>query len=145
MNHRIASGLLGASDGTCSIAGVIAGGAAAGIGHNALAVTAIGGALAATVSMGGAEMLAEDATDWGAIGAMGTGTLLGSALPALPLLAMSGHAAWGAVLAVSLLIGLAVGWVRARTTHRTLPQSIAQTLAVLALGGAVGYAAGTLG
>ena len=142
MNHRVASGVLGSADGVTSIAGVIAGGAAAGVGHVALAVTAVGGALAATVSMAGAELLAEDRTDWGAIAAMGAGTLAGSALPAVPLFAAAGTGAWLGVLAVALVLGVLVGVVRARTTGRSLWKAVLQALGVLAAGGAVGYAAG---
>ena len=145
MNRRLAAGVLGAADGVTSISGVIAGGAASHVGHAALAVVALGGALAATVSMAGAELLSEDDTDWEAIGAMGVGTLGGSALPAVPLLALSGSEAWIAVLAVSVAIAAVVAQVRHRTTNRGLLRATAQTMAVLALGGAVGYAAGLIG
>ena len=40
-----------------------------------------------------------------AIGAMAAGTLLGSGLPAIPLLALGGSAAWTAVLVVAVSIG----------------------------------------
>jgi VIT1/CCC1 family predicted Fe2+/Mn2+ transporter len=142
MNHRVASGILGAADGVTSIAGVIAGGAASGTAHSKIAVIAIGGALAATVSMGGAELLSEDATDWTAILAMGLGTLGGSALPAIPLLVLHGPLSWFVVAAVSLAIGVVVGFVRAHTTHRRYLRAVLQTLAVLLCGGIVGYAAG---
>ena len=145
MQRRISAGLLGAADGCTSIAGVIAGGAGAHVAHNALAVTALGGALAATVSMGGAEMLSEDKTDWGSIVAMGLGTLLGAAVPALPLLALAGSVAWIAVACTSVAIGCLVGIVRSRVTHRRPLLSIVQTLAVLGIGGLVGYGAGLLG
>lgn len=144
LSRRAASGILGAADGVTSIAGVIAGGAAAGVTHSALAVTALGGALAATVSMGGAELLSQDATDWGAIAAMGFGTLGGSALPALPLLFSASPAAWWGVVALAVAIGVAVGYVRCWTTGRRLLRAVVQTLVVLALGGAVGYAVGIL-
>ena len=142
MNARVSAGILGAADGVTSISGVIAGAAAAGVGHAAIAVTAIGGALAATVSMAGAELLSEDSTDWSAIGAMAAGTLLGSALPAVPLLALKGSAAWIAVLVVAVVIGLLVALVRAEITHRSIPKAAAQTLGILTLGGLVGYGAG---
>lgn len=142
MKRRVAAGILGVSDGATSIAGVIAGGAAAGVSHHALGVTAVGGALAAATSMAGAELLSQDSTDWRAIAAMGTGTLLGSALPALPLLVMSGRLAWLAVVCVSLALGCCVGFVRHRTTGRPVGRSLTQTLAVLAAGGFVGFGAG---
>lgn len=134
---------MGASDGAVSIAGVIAGGAAH-IPHPLLARAAIGGALAATVSMAGGEMLSQDTTDWGAAGTMGLGTLLGSALPALPLFLLSSAAAWFVVASVATMIGLAVGFVRARTTHRRLRIAISQTTLVLVLGACVGFGAGLL-
>lgn len=139
-----ATSILGSADGVTSIAGVIAGGAGAGVGHTALAITAIGGALAATVSMAGAELLSEEATDWGAIVAMGFGTLFGSALPAIPLLAMAGTPAWLSVLGVALAIGILVGTVRARTTRRNLLRAVGQTLLVLGAGALVGFGAGKL-
>lgn len=142
MNSRISAAVLGSADGVTSIAGVIAGGAAAHVSHVALGVTALGGALAATVSMGGAEMLAQDATDWPAVAAMGVGTLAGSAVPALPLLVASGAVAWAVIVAVSLAFGVVVGAVRARTTGRAFAVAAAQTLAVLGAGGLVGYGAG---
>lgn len=142
MNHRISAAVLGSADGVTSIAGVIAGGAAAHVSHGALAVTALGGALAATVSMGGAELLSEAHTDWGAIGSMGVGTVLGSALPAFPLLVAGGVVAWIAVAGVSVVLGMVVGLVRSRAAKRPLALAMGQTLAVLVLGGAVGYGAG---
>lgn len=134
--------VLGSADGTTSIAGVIAGAAATGTGHAGIAKIALGGALAATVSMAGAEMLSESKTDWGAVCAMGLGTLLGSGLPALPLFALRGLSAWLAVLAVGVVLACAVGEVRARANHGRRRRTYAQTLAVLAVGGAVGYGAG---
>ena len=145
MQRRVSAAILGASDGCVSISGVIAGGAGAHVAHNALAVTAIGGALAATVSMAGAEMLSEDKTDWSSIVAMGLGTLLGAAIPALPLVALAGAVAWIAVACTSVAIGLLVGVVRSRVTRRAPLISIVQTLAVLGIGGLVGYGAGLLG
>lgn len=142
--RAVATSILGSADGVTSIAGVIAGGAGAGVGHTALAVTAIGGALAATVSMAGAELLSEAATDWGAISAMGVGTLFGSALPAVPLLAMGGTSAWIAVTVVALAIGVLVGLVRARTAHKGFVRAVGQTLLVLGAGALVGYGAGRL-
>lgn len=142
MNRRTSAAVLGSADGVTSIAGVIAGGAAAGVGHEAVAVTAIGGALAATVSMAGAEMLSQNATDWEAIESMGAGTLLGSALPAVPLFVLTGPFAWVAVLGVAFVIAVVVGVVRHRTTDRPLVPAVALTLAVIAAGGAVGYGAG---
>ncbi len=142
--RAVATSILGSADGVTSIAGVIAGGAGAGVGHTALAVTAIGGALAATVSMAGAELLSEAATDWGAIGAMGAGTLFGSALPAIPLLAMGGTGAWMGVMVVALAIGVLVGLVRARTARKGFVRAVGQTLLVLGAGALVGYGAGRL-
>ena len=142
MNGSVSAAVLGSADGVTSIAGVIAGGAAAHVSHVALGVTAVGGALAATVSMGGAEMLAQDTTDWPAVAAMGVGTLGGSALPALPLLVASGPVAWLAIVGLSIGFGVAVGAVRARTTHRSFWTAAAQTLGVLAAGGLVGFGAG---
>ena len=142
MNHRISSGLLGAADGTTSIAGVIAGGAASHLVNAKIAVVALGGAAAATISMAGAEMLSEGETDWGAIGAMGAGTFAGSAIPAVPLLGARGSIAWALVVAFSALLAWAVGEVRACTLQRPRVIAYAQTLAVLTLGAGVGYAAG---
>lgn len=142
MKPQTSAGVLGSADGVTSIAGVIAGGAAAGVSHEALAITAVGGALAATVSMAGAEMLSQDATDWPSIMAMGAGTLLGSALPAVPLFVLTRLVAWVAVVAVALVIGLLVGFVRHKTTGRALVPAIALTLLVLSIGALVGYGAG---
>lgn len=142
MNARVAAGVLGAADGVTSISGVIAGGAGSHVAHAALAHAALGGALAATVSMAGGEMLSQDAVDWRAVGAMGMGTALGSALPALPLLWAAGFGGWGLVVAIALVIGLAVGLVRSRTTGRPLGLSLAQTLLVLGFGAGVGLGAG---
>lgn len=144
MNERLAAGVLGAADGATSIAGVIAGGAAAHVAHSALAVTALGGALAATVSMGGAELLSQDATDWGAVVAMGLGTLGGSAFPAVPLFVAGGRGGALAVVLVTLGLGVVVGWVRAHGTGRHFLRALGQTLAVLGAGGFVGYGAGRL-
>jgi VIT1/CCC1 family predicted Fe2+/Mn2+ transporter len=142
VNSRIHASILAVSDGVCSISGVIAGGAAGHVGHGALGRTALGGAFAATISMAGAEFNSEDKTDWGAVGAMGAGTVAGAALPAIPLLVLASWAVWPAVVAVSLLVALGVGEVRHRATGRTRAKAWLQTLAVLALGGAVGYLAG---
>lgn len=139
LSHRVAAGVLGAADGVTSISGVIAGGAAAHISHKALAVTALGGALAATVSMGGAEMLSEDATDWPAIGAMAIGTLAGAGLPAIPLL-FGGE--WWAVGLIAFALSLVVGEVRHRALGKSWWLCEVQTLAVLIVGGLVGYGAG---
>ena len=137
--------ILGAADGACSIGGVIAGGMAAHIPNHALGFTAIAGGLAATVSMAGAEMLSEDTAAWTSVTAMGVGTLLGAALPAAPLLLLAGAAGWIAVACTSVAIGCLVGIVRSRVTRRRPLLSIVQTLAVLGIGGLVGYGAGLLG
>lgn len=142
MKRSISAAILGAADGTCSISGVIAGGAAAHASDPKIAVIALGGAAAATVSMAGGEFLSEDHADALAIFAMGAGTLLGSALPALPLLLLSGFGVWPAVIAVSLLIGLAVAYVRAKSTGRPSKKAATQTFAVLIVAGLVGYLAG---
>lgn len=144
MNPRVSAAILGASDGAVSISGVIAGGASAHVSHHALGLAAIGGALAATVSMAGAELVSEDKTDWGSVLAMGSGTLLGSAFPAFPLLALSGNAAWIVVAFVALLIGVAVGVVRSRVTKHRLVTSLGVTLLILAIGAGVGFGAGLL-
>lgn len=142
MNPRIKAGVLGAADGATSIAGVVAGGAGAGIGHQALAVTAIGGALAAAVSMAGAEWLSEDRTDWQAVKAMAAGTLLGAALPALPLLFVNGLLAVLLVVVVSLAVGVAVGETRYRAGKTTRLKAYSATVAVLCAGALVGWLAG---
>lgn len=142
VNSKIKAGVLGAADGATSIAGVVAGGAGAGVGHQALAVTAIGGALAAAVSMAGAEWLSEDATDWSAVKAMAAGTLIGAALPSLPLLFTSGLLAVALVVGVSLAVGAAVAETRHRSTKTGRARAYAGTVAVLAAGALVGWLAG---
>jgi VIT1/CCC1 family predicted Fe2+/Mn2+ transporter len=74
--------------------------------------------------------------------AMGVGTLLGAALPAVPLLAVGGTAGWVAVVAVSVALAVVVGEVRARMTSSARSRAYGLTLAVLALGAAVGFGAG---
>ena len=142
MNARMKAAVLGAADGATSIAGVVAGGAGAGVGHQALAVTAIGGALAATVSMGGAEWLSEASTDWHAVETMALGTLIGAGLPGVPLLFCAGNLATLLVVVVSLLVGLAVGETRFRSGRGSRVKSYTCTLAVLVAGAAVGWLAG---
>lgn len=131
--------MLGGADGVTSIAGVIAGGTAAHVAHNALAVTVLGGALASTESMAGAEWLAEGETEWPAVGMMAAGTLVGSALPAIPLFLGAG---WWAVALVALGLSIVVGEVRHRMTGRNWWVCQAQTLGILVLGGLLGYGAG---
>jgi VIT1/CCC1 family predicted Fe2+/Mn2+ transporter len=142
MKHFVSAAILGTSDGATSIAGVIAGAAGAGVTHSAIAVSALGGAFAATVSMSGGELLSESATDWEAIGSMGGGTLIGSALPALPLLFIAGGSATMAVIAVDVLIGLLVGYVRARATDTRVIKAQFQSLAIITVGALVGLLAG---
>ncbi len=142
MKHFISTAILGTSDGATSIAGVIAGAAGAGVAHSAIAVSAIGGAFAATVSMSGGELLSESTTDWYAIGSMGAGTLLGSALPAMPLLFVTGTGSTLAVIGVDVLIGLLVGYVRARATNTRVIKSQIQSLAIITAGGLAGLFAG---
>lgn len=142
MNAKLKAGVLGASDGATSIAGVVAGGTAVGVGHTALAVTAIGGALAATVSMAGAEWLSEDSDNWSAVEAMAAGTLLGAGLPAVPLLFASGFYATLLVILVSLGVGLAVGETRFRSGRSSRWKSYTCTLLVLLTGATVGWLAG---
>lgn len=136
--------ILGLADGTVTIIGVIAGGAAAGIPHAALAVTAIGGALAATVSMAGAEMLSETDTDWAAVAGIGAGTVIGGGIPAVPLILLGGTAGWLCVTAIALTVAAAVGETRYRSTRRGRLGAYVLTAAVLVLGAAVGWAAGRL-
>ena len=145
MSRRIAAAILGGADGITSISGVVAGGAAAHIGHDALGRTVLAGALAAAESMAGGELLSETRTDWGAVGSMGIGTLVGSGLPALPLF-LGGVTSAGIPLLLLLAIAGAavviIGLVRARVTHRSKSKSILQTLGVLLLGAAIGFVAG---
>lgn len=142
MSTAVKAAVLGAADGVTSISGVVAGGAAAGIGHTALAVTAIGGAFAATVSMAGAEMLSEELTDWSAIVAMGVGTIVGAGAPVVPLLFVSGIFGWLAVVFVALLVACAVGEVRFRNTKRSRKSAYLLTGCVLLAGVIVGWLAG---
>lgn len=144
MKTSTKAGVLGAADGVTSISGVVAGGAAAGIGHAALAVTAIGGALAATVSMAGAELLSEDTTDWEAVLAMAAGTVIGAAAPAVPLVFVAGTAGWAAVTVVSIAVAVAVGEVRYRAERRGRTAAYLLTGLVLACGAAIGWLAGAL-
>lgn len=140
------SGILGAADGVTSVAGgVIAGGAAAGVDHSALAATAIGGALAATVSMGGAELLSEEITDWAAVAAIGIGTICGAALPAIPLLFISGVAGWVSVALIAAAVAVVVGEFRHRSTCRHRLNAYLLTATVICVGAGVGWAAGHLG
>jgi VIT1/CCC1 family predicted Fe2+/Mn2+ transporter len=134
--------VLGGADGLVSISGVIAAGAAQHVSHQRVGLIAVAGALSATVSMAGAELLPEESTDWAAVVAMGVGTLLGAALPAVPLLAVGGTAGWVAVVAVSVALAVVVGEVRARMTSSARSRAYGLTLAVLALGAAVGFGAG---
>lgn len=140
--HRVRAGILGAADGVTSISGVVAGGAAAGVGHVALAVTAIGGAFAATVSMAGAELLSETSTDWKSIQTIGGGTLVGAGIPAVPLLFLRGWIGWAAVAVVSMFVAVAVGETRYRSSRRSRKKAYVLTFAVLAAGGIVGWVAG---
>ena len=144
MNHRISSAILGSADGVSSVAGVIAGGTGATVGHPQLGATALGYALAGCISMAGGEWLSEGRTDWSAVAAMATGSFLGAALPALPLLLVSGTAAMVVVIIVSLLVAGIVGEVRARATDQSRLSAIGRSLLVLVGGGVVGYAAGRL-
>jgi VIT1/CCC1 family predicted Fe2+/Mn2+ transporter len=142
--HATQPAILGAADGVTSIAGVVAGGAGAGVSHTALALTAIGGAAAATVSMGGAEWLSATRPRAADAVAMGVGTLAGGALPALPLVWLSGSEAWLAISIVALVLAVVVGLVRAHMRRTARPVAIMQTIAVLGAGALVGYAAGRL-
>ncbi len=147
MTPRFSAAILGASDGLTSLSGVIAGGAAAHIAHGILGRTVLAGALAATVSMAGGEMLAQTQTDWGSIIAMGLGTLVGAGAPALPLflgnVAMVGWPLFVLLLMAALAV-VAIGLVRARMTHRKPLKSILQTVAVLLIGSIVGFAMGRM-
>lgn len=145
MKPAVKAGILGAADGVTSISGIITAGGASGTHHTALAVTAIGGALAATVSMAGAEMLSEDQTNWSSVGTMGAGTLIGAGLPAIPLLAVGGRVGWLAVALLSIVLAVGVGEVRHRMTTKARGPAIAGTVTVLALGAAVGLAVGLAG
>ena len=140
MNERTKAFVLSLSDGLVSISGVIAGGSAH-VHHHALGATALGGAFAAAVSMAGAEFNSEEKTDWGAVGTMGAGTIIGGGLPAVPLLVLASWAVWPAVVLVSLCVALAVGEVRHRATGRRRAKAWLQTLAVLLLGAGVGFIA----
>lgn len=133
--------ILGAADGVTSIAGVVA---AAGVasGPHKVARIALAGAASATISMAGGEFLSEEKTDWGSVGAMAAGTLLGSALPVLPLLVVAGTTGWALVVVVSLLIAVAVGEVRSRMRHITRATSYSVTVLLVVAGAAVGYLCG---
>ena len=140
----VKAGILGAADGVTSISGVIAGAGAGGGTHLRVAGTAIGGALAATISMAGAEMLSEGATDWAAIRYMGAGTALGAGLPAVPLLAVGGTLGWVLVAVVSAALAVIVGEAHYRMTRYGRIQAYALTAAILTAGAAAGWAAGRL-
>jgi VIT1/CCC1 family predicted Fe2+/Mn2+ transporter len=133
--------LLGAADGVTSISGVVAAAGATSSAHHT-AVVAVAGAVSATVSMAGAELISEDEVDASAVISMGIGTLLGSALPVVPLLLVAGLLGWGMVALVSLGIACAVGEIRARSSHRSRKSAYSVTLLLVTFGAALGYVLG---
>lgn len=134
--------ILGSSDGTVSISGVVAAAAAQHTANGAIAKLAIAGALASAVSMAGAEMNSEKQTNLLNMVSMGLGTLMGAALPALPLLVLNGLAGWVAVALVCLVLGLAVSEIRYRMTRFGRLRTYTRTLLIMAIGIAVGWGAG---
>ncbi len=143
MDTTTKAGVLGAADGVTSVAGIIAAGAAQHAGHSRLGLIAIGGALSATVSMAGAELLSEDSIDRGAIAAMAVGTLVGAGAPAVPLILVGGALGWVAVAIIALAVTFAVGEVRHRATAAGRARAYGVTVAILAAGALVGFAAGS--
>lgn len=144
MKSSIKAAILGSADGVTSISGIIAAGAASGTPHAILGITALGGALASTVSMAGAEMISEDKTDWNAIFAMGIGTIAGAGSPAIPLLLLSGFLAILIVILVSITIALIVSEIRHRNCGISRKKAMLGTFAILALGALVGLGMGLL-
>lgn len=145
MNTKVLStAILGAADGVTTIGGVIIGGIAADISHANLGKAAIAGAVSSTVSMMGGQWLSEGVTDWIAVGAMGAGAFLGAALPALPLILISGAWVYIAIGLMALLVGIMVGELRHRCLCKTRRLAYAQTLLVIMTGIALGYLVGRL-
>jgi VIT1/CCC1 family predicted Fe2+/Mn2+ transporter len=94
---------------------------------------ALMGGISAAVSMAGGEYMSDSENGIGPSAVMGLATGAGSILPAVPFAFTRGPAALGAMIAVSLLIGVTVGVMRSQaSTKHSLRFQLLVTLLMLA-------------
>jgi|SRR5579884_1742833 len=129
------SGVLGSFDGLVSVLGIILAAALAGVPSHLLLLTALGGAVAATVSMAGGEFLADPDTEIkhkvrdGLV--MGLATFIGSFLPVLPYLVLGSTSALITSLCLSLALAACIAEARASSVPGGRKQAYRETLTLL--------------
>lgn len=102
--------LFGSFDGTVSVLGVIIGLAAASSGK--IVAAAIGLAAAAAISMGFGEFLGDNKSSILQAITMGIATLFGTLVPILPFIFLSKTPAFYLAGALTLLLGIVIGYFR---------------------------------
>lgn len=133
--------ILGSFDGLTSVLGIILAAALGGAPGHLVLLVALGGAVAATVSMAGGEFLAandlhlRDKLHSGIT--MGAATFVGTLLPVLPYVLCGGLLALCLSLALSLVLALAIAETRHRLSPISRGQAYLETGAVLLCAGAL--------
>jgi len=126
-----AAARFGAFDGTTSVAGILG---AVGTHPALLLHPVIGLAVASAVGMGAGEWLSETKTRWPVVGIMALATLVGTILPAIPMLLFTGIAPVVVSVALGLVMALLIGRLRSRTQGvRAYGQTVSVLLAATAL------------
>lgn len=136
--------VFGAFDGIASAVGVVGAAVVVGARPQTIVATAAGLAVAATASMAGGEWLSEESTDRATVAAMGGATLLGSFLPAAPLVAFGRSAGVAVCVAVCVAAAFGIGEARHRLARVGRWRSQAETWAVLAAAAGLAVLAGAL-
>lgn len=108
--------ILGSFDGATSLVGLLAGALLVHAPPHVVLVEAAALAVAAAVSMAGGTYLAAKGVTASLV--MGVASLVGSLLPALPVVLLPGPAGVGLAALLMLCLGVGIAEVRCRTTER---------------------------
>lgn len=109
--------IFGLADGMMSLLGVIL----YLLGHqNLIFLTAVSGAITSALSMGGSEFMSDSDNGLSASAIMGAATGVGAILPALPFAFIRGPVAFSLMIAISFVIAVFVGCIRAKARRKRI-------------------------
>jgi hypothetical protein len=124
--------MFGGFDGLTSAVGVILGAIVVGTSTRTLFAVGLGLAVAAAVSMGGGEWLADPDSDLRGAAIMVAATFAGSIAPVIPYLFTSGDLAAGIALGVAVVVGAGVAAARRTLASCSTVRAYLSTFAILA-------------
>lgn len=130
--------VFGACDGLGIVLGLIAGMIVSHQPAHAVWAAALSGGIAELFSMANGQRISDSSSGWGAALAIGTASLAGCAVPAVPYSAGSGSAALGASLALCAAVAAVITWARPEKGALAVVETYGLLLATGAVCGLIG-------